>query len=113
MARQPQLPRALGTDAVGEAPPTVEVYRIRLLRQQTSNLPPEHRNNSRTVFRSLVNRMLNHAHEDQIRKAEDLDDKEGGAMELDEAGKDRMKTKARNHSNPSLAPCGLEGLGPA
>ncbi|KAJ5127284.1 hypothetical protein N7448_008063 [Penicillium atrosanguineum] len=76
-----------------------------------SNLLPKHRNDSQIVFRSLTNRMANHAHEDQTKKAEDLDDEEGGATGIDEAGKDKMETTARNHSNFNLAPCGFGDLG--
>ncbi|KAJ5314034.1 uncharacterized protein N7443_000918 [Penicillium atrosanguineum] len=77
-----------------------------------SNLLPKHRNDSQIVFRSLTNRMANHAHEDQTKKAEDLDDEEGGATGIDEAGKDKMETTARNHSNFNLAPCGLRADAP-
>jgi hypothetical protein len=54
--------------------------------------------------------MLNLDLENQIRRAEELDDEEDGAQELNEAGKVRMATGMRNHSRLVLAPYGLEAL---
>jgi hypothetical protein len=107
---QLQLPRAIGTDAVGGAPPTAEARRIAQPRQQTNDLHHKHHNRNRVPHLLPTNRMANLAHEGQTRKAEDLDDEEDVATVLDEASKDIMGSKMRKRSNIRLAPCGLEAL---
>ncbi|OQD69939.1 hypothetical protein PENDEC_c028G04495 [Penicillium decumbens] len=65
-----------------------------------NSLHLKHHNRSqiRSLFLFVIDRAANLVREEQTKKAEDPDE-EDVATVLDEAGKDRMESKAKNHSN--------------